>query len=181
MENQLTVLGLVGSPRKGSNTDILVETMLEGVRSNDHRASKLYLSDHEIGPCIDCRGCKKDDLSCVVDDGMQAVYPLMDRADVIIFGTPVYWWGPSGPMKMLIDRLRPCYGSGLLEGKRAVVVAPAGGGPDEADLLVEMFRRTFETLKVEFAGVVLGKAYDREEILADKAAMHAARGIGASL
>ncbi len=175
------ILGLVGSPRKGSNTDILVQTILEEARINEYRASKLHLYDLDISPCIDCRGCKKNDLSCVVDDGMQAVYPLMDRADVIIFGTPVYWWGPSGPMKMLIDRLRPCYGSGLLEGKRAVMVAPAGGGPDEADLLVEMFRRTFEALRVEFVGVVLGKAYDRKEILADEAAMHAAREIGASL
>jgi len=182
MQNRhVTVLGLVGSPRKSSNTDILVEAIQEGARNNGHHVSKIYLYDHEIGPCIDCRGCKKDQLVCVVNDGMQALYPLIDRADVIVFGTPVYWYGPSGPMKMLIDRLRPYFGSGRLEGKRAVVAAPAGDGPGEADLLVEMLRRCFAILKIEVAGVVLGTAYDRQEILADEAAMHTAKEIGAFL
>ncbi len=101
------ILATVGSPRKKSNTDILVDTILEGARSNEHRTSKVYLYDQEIGPCRDCRGCKKNDLVCVVNDEMQARHPLIDRADVIVFGTPVYWFGPSGQMKMLIDRLRP--------------------------------------------------------------------------
>ena len=121
----MTVLGLVGSPRKGSNTDILMDTILEGARERGHEVTKVYLIDHEVGPCVDCRGCKKGDQRCIVDDGMQSLYSLIDGADTFIFGTPVYWWGPSGPMKMLIDRLRPYYGSGRLEGRRGAVVAPA--------------------------------------------------------
>lgn len=177
----MTVLGIVGSPRKGSNTDILVETILEGAQNAGHMVSKVHLYDHDLGPCIDCRGCKKDALVCIVDDGMQEIYGLLDAADVIVFGTPVYWYGPSGPMKMLIDRLRPYFASGRLGGKRAVVAAPAGDGPGDADLLVELLRRVCAALKMELAGVVLGTAYDRREILSDGEAMNTAREIGASL
>ena len=177
----MTVIGLVGSPRKGGNTDILVEAVLGGARGNDHQASKVYLQGQNIGTCIDCRGCKKEPFQCIVDDEMQALYGLLDSADVIVFGTPVYWYGPTAQMKALVDRLRPYFGNRRLDGKRAVVVAPAGDGPGDADLLVEFFRRVCATLKMEVAGVVLGTAYDRGEILADREAMEAASTVGASL
>ena len=55
------ILALIGSPRKGSNTDILVDQILKGITSkkNSQRYEKLYLYDYEISPCIDCRYCKK--------------------------------------------------------------------------------------------------------------------------
>jgi len=112
---------------------------------------------------------------------MQEVYPKLDEADVIVFGTPVYWSGPSGPMKQLVDRLRPYFGNKKLSGKKAVLVAPAGDGPSDADLLSEMFSRSFGLLGVEFVGEALGKAYDKKEILEDKKAMERARALGRSL
>ena len=56
----MKILALIGSPRKGSNTDILIDEILKGVssRKNRHRYEKLYLYDYEISPCIDCRHCK---------------------------------------------------------------------------------------------------------------------------
>jgi multimeric flavodoxin WrbA len=177
----MRVLGLVGSPRKGGNTDIMVDAVLERARGNGHETEKVYLYEESIGPCIDCRGCKKGDLVCIVEDGMQKIYPKLDSANAIVFGTPVYWVGPSGTMKQLFDRLRPYFGNGRIKGKKAILVAPAGDGPSEADLLTEMFRRSFEYLKIEFLGYALGKAYDRKEILNDKQAMDRAAELGASL
>jgi len=177
----MIVLGLMGSPRKGGNTDILVDAVLGEAEARGHEVSKVSVYDAGIGPCVDCRGCKKDDLECVVEDGMQEVYPKLDEADVIVFGTPVYWSGPSGPMKQLVDRLRPYYGNKKLSGKKAVLVAPAGDGPSDADLLSEMFSRSFGLLGVECVGEALGKAYDKKEILEDKKAMERARALGRSL
>lgn len=177
----MKVLGLVGSPRKGGNTDVLVDAVLTSAQGNGHEISKVYLYDVGIEPCVDCRGCKQEDLVCVVEDGMEELYPKLDSADAIVFGTPVYWVGPSGTMKQLFDRLRPYYGNGRLKGKRAVLVAPAGDGPPEADLLTEMFRRSFKYLGIEFVGCALGKAYDRQEILNDKQAMEQAAALGMML
>jgi multimeric flavodoxin WrbA len=177
----MRVLGLVGSPRKGGNTDIMVDAVLERARANGHETEKIHLYEAEIGPCIDCRGCKKGDLVCIVEDGMQSVYPKLDSANVIVFGTPIYWVGPTGTMKNLIDRFRPYFGNGRIKGKKAILVAPAGDGPSECNLLTEMFRRSFEYLKVEFLGYALGKAYDRKEILNDEEAMKKATELGAML
>jgi multimeric flavodoxin WrbA len=177
----MNVLGFVGSPRKGSNTDILVEAVIDGPRNRGHAVTKVYLYDLDIGPCIDCRGCKKEPFNCIVEDEMQGMYERLEEADVIVFGTPVYWYGPSAPMKALIDRLRPYFASGRLERKRAVVVAPAGDGPGDGDLLSEMFIRACSALDIKLEGIVLGSAYDRKEILQDDVAMETARELGAAL
>ena len=139
----MNILALIGSPRKGSNTDTLVDQLLDGSKTKGHMSEKLYLYDYEISPCIDCRKCKKDDCACVIKDDMQEIYPKIDIANLIIFGTPIYWYGPSAKMKLLIDRIRPYVANGKLKGKKAIVVAPATEGPNACGPLIEMFRMTF--------------------------------------
>lgn len=175
------ILGLTGSPRKGGNTDIMLDALLGRAAGNGHRIRKIYLADHAIGPCTDCRRCKQDRLVCPVADGMQELYPLLDSASVIVFGTPVYFCGPSGPMKLLMDRLRPYFANGRLRGKRALLVAPAKDGPPEADLLTEMFCRSCGFLGMEFAGCIAGTAYDRGDIRSDREAMARLESWGAAL
>ena len=114
----MKVLGLIGSPRKHSNTDLLVSKILEGASANNNQTEKLYLYGLNISPCLDCRGCKKGNFRCVVDDDMQILYPKLEDADVIVFGTPLYWYGPTGKMKLMIDRLRPFSASKKLKGKK---------------------------------------------------------------
>jgi len=177
----LRVLGLIGSPRKGGNTDILVDTILDEAARSGHDTTKHYLHDYDIGPCIDCRRCKQGDLRCVLDDGMREFYSILDSSDVIVFGTPIYWFGPTGTMKQFIDRLRPYYASRRLEGKKAILVSPANDGPKEADLLVGMLSRSFRHLGILFIGSVLGTAYDSGDIRNDVTAMEEAAGLGRSL
>lgn len=118
----MKVLGLVGSPCKGGNTDLIVSAILEGA-DQKHSAEKVYLYDANIAPCVDCRVCKKGNLQCILKDDMQKIYGKLEEADVVVFGTPLYWYGPSAKMKLLIDRLRPFIESKKLKGKRAF-----GGG-----------------------------------------------------
>ena len=114
-------------------------------------------------------------------DEKQQIYPLMAGADVIVFGTPRYWYGPTAKMKMLVDRMRPFVENKQLRGKRAVVVSPSAEGPVACDPLLEMFRRMFLYLKMEFAGKVLVKAYDKGEIAENKKELKKAVVLGASL
>ena len=55
------------------------------------RDRELYLYDYQILPCLDCRRCKKDEFTCHLLDGMSEIYPRLEEADLIVFGTPVYW------------------------------------------------------------------------------------------
>jgi len=164
----MKILALIGSPRKGSNTDALVEQILKGSRARGHTAEKLYLYDYMISPCVDCRNCKKGSYVCTVNDGMQRIYPKMEEADLIIFGTPLYWYGPTAKMKLLVDRMRPFVANRKLKGKKAVIVSPSAEGAKACGPLLEMFRLSFEYLGMEFAGKVLAKAYEKGEILKNR-------------
>lgn len=160
----MKILALIGSPRKGGNTDVLVDQILKGSESKGHRAEKLYLYDYEIRACLDCRRCKKEDNTCALKDDMPGIYRMLQDADLIIFGTPIYWYGPSAKMKLLIDRLRPFIESRGLNGKHGVIVAPSEEGKDCCGPLVEMFRMSFSYLGMEFSGCILAKAYERGEV-----------------
>jgi multimeric flavodoxin WrbA len=177
----MKVLGLVGSPRKKGNTDLLVDKILEGASIMGHSIEKFYLYDMNLSPCVDCRGCKKGDLQCVVDDGMQILYPKLIDADVIIFGTPLYWYGPTGMMKIMMDRLRPFVLSKKLKGKKAIVVVPSQEGPSVCSPVVGMFELTFKCLGIDFIDKLLVIAYEKGEVANQPDTLKKAFKLGKSL
>jgi len=177
----MKILVLNGSARKRGNTDILIDRILKGCKKKEYKTEKLYLYDYEILPCIDCRECKKGDYVCTLNDGMKKIYPKMEKADLIIFGTPNYWNGPSGKMKLLIDRMRPFVPSRKLEGKKWVIVSPSAEGPKSCKLLVEMLWLSFDYLGMKYAGKVLVKAYEKGEIKKNQKALGKAFEFGISL
>ncbi len=177
----MRILALIGSPRRGGNTDILVDEILRGCKTKRHTSEKVYLYDYDIAPCVDCRNCKKGDYSCSLRDGMEEIYPKIERADWIIFGTPLYWYGPTGVMKLLIDRLRPFIASRKLEGKKGVLISPSEEGAAACGCLVEMFRKSFAYLGMEFRGSLLAKAYEKGEIAENPEELKRAFEFGTSL
>ncbi len=177
----MKILALIGSPRKGSNTDLLVDAVIEGARTKGHSADKLFLYDHDIRPCVDCRGCKRDDHRCALRDDMQTIYPRISDADLIIFATPVYWYGPTAKMKLLLDRLRPFIADGGLTGKKGLLVVPSEEGAGCCGPLLSMFHMSFGYLGMESAGEILVSAYERGEIKKSPHELKRAFEIGASL
>lgn len=179
----MEILAVMASPRRGGNTETLVDEILKGAESKGHVAEKLHLYDHEILPCLDCRGCKraKFGYTCVLSDGMVEIYARLERADLIIFGTPIYWYGPTAKMKLFIDRLRPYIASRKLSGKRGMVVTPSEEGPVCCGPLLQMFAMSFEYLGMENAGSLLSQAYERGEIKKRPEELKRAREMGESL
>ena len=177
----MKILALNGSARKKGNTDILIDQILKGSKEKGHQSEKLYLYDYEILPCRDCRDCKKGDYRCPLNDEMKKIYPKIERADLIIFGTPNYWNGPPAKMKLLIDRMRPFVPSKKLKGKRWVVVSPSAEGPKSSSLLVKMLRLSCDYLGMKFVGKVLARAYEKGEIKENQKALTKANELGVSL
>jgi multimeric flavodoxin WrbA len=177
----MNVLGLVGSPRRGGNTDVLVDEILGGAKNAGCTVEKVYLYPARIEACIDCKTCKKGTYQCILKDDMQTLYPKLEDADAIVFGTPLYWYGPSAKMKLLQDRLRPYIASGRLKGKRAVLVVPSEEGEDACIHAVGMFSLSFHYLGVDLAGILLPKASDLGEVKSQPDVRAEARKIGEKL
>jgi len=158
-----------GSPRKNGNSAFLSKLLSEKIGNSEittHRLVKL-----KIKPCIDCRACTKGDLICPVNDDMQQLYNSLDSADLLVFATPIYWFGPTGIMKNFVDRFRPYFRNKKLSGKNAVVLLSAGSGKGDCDLTAEMFKRTFNALKIQCLGIVMAECYDAGEVENNKTAL----------
>ena len=102
------VLVISSSPRKGGNSERLCEEFARGAREAGHNAEVVYLRDHSIGYCRGCYACKTLG-HCVQKDDAETIAKKMLAADVIAFGTPVYFYTMSAQLKTLIDRLVPHY------------------------------------------------------------------------
>ena len=96
------ILGILASPRKGSNSKILLEHFLEEAPSNAD-VILVNVFDKRISPCNAC-GCCEEKGNCVIRDDMDELYHLIDEADFIVVASPVYFYGPPAPLKALIDR-----------------------------------------------------------------------------
>lgn len=97
------VVGIYGSPRKGGNTDLLLDSALKGCQEHGDNITKVYVRDLDISGCIGCDGCAKTGI-CVIKDDMQDVYPFINAADVIILASPIFFYGVTSQLKALIDR-----------------------------------------------------------------------------
>ncbi|MEO0076420.1 MAG: flavodoxin family protein [candidate division WOR-3 bacterium] len=97
------ILGLVGSPRKGKNTDSLVQNVLEGAKSVGAKITKIYLNDLKIKPCQACQTHPYPKY-CIYHDGMSKLYRLFETVDGIVLGTPAYYETISSQTKLMIDR-----------------------------------------------------------------------------
>ena len=108
------VLGIYGSPRKGGNSDQLLDKALEGARSAGAETQGIYVRKLKISGCLECGGCDETG-ECVVKDDMQSVYPLLENADVIILASPIFFYGIPAQAKALIDRGQAMWSKRMLE------------------------------------------------------------------
>ena len=110
----MLVLGIYGSPRKGGNTDILLDRALEGAESAGATTQKIYARTLKISGCVECGSCEKTG-KCVIKDEMQDIYPILDEASSIILAVPIFFYSPPAQVKLLIDRGQACWSRRMLE------------------------------------------------------------------
>lgn len=107
--NDVKILGVSGSPRKGGNTDILLDNFLKGAESAGAETKKVLLMEYSIESCIGCEACRKAGTCTRFHDGMELLYPEIEEAKGLILGSPTYNYNVTAPMKAFIDRLYPYY------------------------------------------------------------------------
>jgi multimeric flavodoxin WrbA len=152
------ILAVVGSPRRNGNTHILVSKIVEGARTNGAVVDELFLGELTIRECDGCHACWKGK-ECSKDDDMRAIYPAIIQSDVIIFGTPVYWYGPTALMKAFIDRFvyfNCPENRAKIKGLSAVLAVPfEEENLDTARGVVEFFQKSLAYLEIKLLGQII--------------------------
>ena len=163
------ILAVIGSPRKGGNTELLVRKLAEGAASKGAMVETIMLAGLNIYECDGCHACWKGKSCCKRDD-MLDLYEKIIESDVIVFGTPVYWFGPTAIIKAFIDRFVyfNCPENRVkIKGKAAAMIIPFEDDDlDTARPLVELFEKSFEYLEMRLVGsVVVGGVGQMRDIL----------------
>lgn len=127
----MKVLGIVGSPRreKGLTAEV-VRRALAGAEAAGAEAELLYLIDEQPEYCIHCGHNCFGELDCAQEDGATVRSQLVEGADALVLGAPVYCWQVNGLTAAFLDKLRLSPGSwprGMEGGKPALGIAVAGG------------------------------------------------------
>ena len=170
------VLGIVGSPRKGANTDTLVEQVLKGASEKGASTEKLALAEMNIKPCTACDACQNTK-KCVIEDDFASTLEKMKESSVWVLGTPVYWWGPTAQMKAFIDRW---YGvdRSVFRGKGIVLVVPSGGGSYYTRQTVEILESIIPYLNMRHIATLQTGTSGRGSAKTDASLMNKALRIG---
>jgi multimeric flavodoxin WrbA len=102
-EDFMKILALSFSPRKGGNTETLLNEALKGARQEGAGIELYSTIDKDIKACDSCGTCQKAG-KCHIQDDMQDLYDKLLEADGIIFGTPIYFYNMTAQAKTVIDR-----------------------------------------------------------------------------
>ncbi|ANC79433.1 NAD(P)H-dependent oxidoreductase [Fictibacillus phosphorivorans] len=156
-----------GSSRENGNTDALTQKALDGIRY-----TSFYLKNYKINPIDDQRHVAGG-FDKVEDDYDELISQVLQH-DVLIFATPVYWYGMSGVMKNFVDRFSQSLRDEALNfkksmsDKKAYVITVGGDHPRIKALpLIQQFQYIFDFLGTEFAGYLIGEANAPTEIFSD--------------
>jgi multimeric flavodoxin WrbA len=140
----MNVLAINGSPRMDEgNTAMILKPFLEGMKEAGAKVELFFTKKLNIGPCNGDMSCWfVNPGKCGQKDDMQMLLPKLQEADVIVYATPVYYAGMTGPLKNLMDRQLPMHMMGEMSAKKQKIVLVSTCGAWELSmfdpLLVQM-------------------------------------------
>jgi len=172
----LKILGIICSPRREGNTEILVKEALSEAESNHAEVGILRIADMHILPCDGCESCHETG-QCRIKDDMQKIYDKLLSADGIILATPVYFWSVTGQAKIFMDRTYALrYPYHRLKNKVCGAIAVAGRrGCMSALSTINNFFLGQDMLPVGLG--IAGYGTEKAEVLHDERAVNGARSL----
>ena len=177
----MNILILSGSPRKGGNTELLVEAFVKGA-SQKHHVEVVSVHDYKVNPCMGCNACfKSESNSCVQKDDMPLIYKKMAMADMLVIASPVYFYGLSAQLKAVIDRFHNPIRDTFHIKKTALLLVGAASLPELFDGILAQYRLCLNFFKLEDAGRVLVRGVKDKGDIQNTEAIQKANELGLNI
>lgn len=125
----MKIVMLLGSPNQNGSSNLLASRFADGAREAGHMVELVDAAHADIHVCTGCIHCGYDG-PCVQKDDMEQIRRLILHADMLVFATPLYYYGMSAQLKTLVDRF--CAFNGRLQRKnmRSALIATAWNDDD---------------------------------------------------
>lgn len=112
----MRIVILQGSPNLNGSTAVLANEFARGAREAGHEVGCIDVTRADVHPCTGCMACGYGARPCVQRDGMGAVLDAVLAADMVVFATPVYYFGMTAQLKAVVDRF--CSENSAITAKR---------------------------------------------------------------
>lgn len=159
------VLVLLGSPRRGGNSELLAAELARGAAETGHSVETVRIAEKRIGYCRACYYCRDHGGRCAIADDMAELLDSIIAADVLVLATPVYFYSLSAQLKTVIDRTVARW-TEVRDKDMYYIITAADEEREAADATLAALRGYADCIEgARECGVVLGMgAYERGEI-----------------
>lgn len=175
----MNILVVSGSPRKGGNTEIMAEAFAKGARESGNEVTIKTLSTLKVGPCVACSYCFTSGGECSQKDDMKEILEALDKADMLVFASPIYWFDITGQLKCVIDRM---YARGKVGFHHKYVGLLLNSGADGVyDAAIAQYKATNKYLNWEDRGIITVPGMTQKGSINNSEKLHEVFEFGKSL
>lgn len=174
---KITILN--GSPRKGGNTETMVNEFVRGASEAGHETEIITVGNMNIRGCLGCQYCFSHDGQCVQKDDMQIVLDSIDQTDMVVFASPIYWFDMTAQLKAAIDRMYARAKVGIHFNKAALLLD--SGSDHVFDAAIAQYKMTCGYLKWEDKGIIAIPGMTDKDSMKTNPALAEAYNLGKSL
>ena len=153
----MKIVVLQGSPNKRGSTNILVTEFIRGAQESGHSTERFDLADMNLNPCTGCVACGYEG-PCIQQDDNEKIRTAILNADMIVFATPLYYYGMSAQLKTAVARYC-AYNSSITRKhmKSALLTVAWNNDTWTFDALESHYRTLVRYLELQDQGMVLGR------------------------
>ena len=172
------ILVISSSLRNRSNSEILADAFIKGAEAAGHNVEKVSLKNKSIAFCKGCLACQKIG-TCVIKDDAPAITEKMCQADVIVFATPVYYYGMSGQLKTMLDRANALFTADYKFHEIYALISAAEDEPYTPEKTITGIQGWIDCFEnVKLAGTVFAGGVTAENDIAGHQALKEAEELG---
>jgi len=171
----IKALAIYGSPRKGGNTDLLLNETVKGMKEAGAQVDEIFLREMKFSPCLELYACENDG-RCAIKDDMEKVYPKLIEMDCFALASPIFFYAVSAHTKAFIDRCQ-CFWTGkyllkkpIAGGKKrkgAFIAVGGSKGQKIFDGPLLTIKYLFDVLDCELFKTLLYREVDRKGDILD--------------
>ena len=177
----MKIVVLMASPNVNGSTHLLTEAFTEGAQSKGHDVQVIDVAHANVQPCTGCVACGYEG-PCILHDSMDGIKAAILSSDMIVFATPLYYFGMSAQLKVVIDRF--CSFNSSLHAKHMKSALLAVAWNSDAwtfEALSLHYKTLVKYCHFDDKGAILGTGCGTPSMTRHRVFMEKARALGASL
>lgn len=150
------ILVIESSPHQHGSSNLLASEFIRGAQESGHQVTIFDAGHADLHPCLGCGACGMSG-PCIQKDDMADLRGHMLAADMVVFVTPLYYFGMSAQLKMVIDRCYSFNGQLTARHLKTALIAAAWDSDDWTMQNLENHYRTLcQYLNFQDQGMILG-------------------------